>query len=127
MRGRICQEQLEDEKEKRKLAEENVSLKSHELDNLMNKLSALKEEGGREQEEGGVGRAMERDTSLLSCSTLPASEPEELLQEVQQEKAAFLSRLTQQELLASSLHEVKQASEVHARFGNELQAPQVVL
>ncbi|KAM3870972.1 pericentrin [Diretmus argenteus] len=124
-----CEEQLEDEKEKRKRAEEEINLNVHEQDNLKNKLCALLE--ARDKEEVMMGGEQIK-TSLLLPSTFPSVESEKLLgelKEVQEEEAVLLSCLKQQELLVSSVQEMKQAgdsvtSEVQALFGKPLQALQ---
>lgn len=129
-------EELKDEREKRRRAEEEINVKAHEQDNLKNKLSALLEERDKEREEmKGREKEKERETSLLLPSTFPGKEPEKLqgeLREVQEESAVLLSHLKQQEQLGFSLQEMKQAgdsvtSEVQTLFGKQLQALQVHL
>uniref|UniRef100_A0A4W5KUS0 ELK domain-containing protein n=1 Tax=Hucho hucho TaxID=62062 RepID=A0A4W5KUS0_9TELE len=133
--------ELEEEREKRRRAEEEVSLKTHEEDNLKNRLCTLLEEKEMErlnsspllEKEGGTllpsqERVMEQlkeekslllsrlqqQEELLSSVRLEKGsnkEKEGELREVEEEKSVLLSRLRQQEQLVSSLQEVKQAGD----------------
>uniref|UniRef100_A0A3Q1FSN0 Pericentrin n=1 Tax=Acanthochromis polyacanthus TaxID=80966 RepID=A0A3Q1FSN0_9TELE len=81
--------ELEEEKEKRRHVEEEMNLKANEQDNLKNKLSALFEEREKENVEDKVVGELKKE---------------------QEKKAALSSHQKQQELLVSSLQEIKQTA-----------------
>uniref|UniRef100_A0A3B5B329 Pericentrin-like n=1 Tax=Stegastes partitus TaxID=144197 RepID=A0A3B5B329_9TELE len=108
--------ELEEEKEKRRHAEEEMNLKANEQDNLKNKVSALLEE--REKENAVMLTEEEAEitaqTSLPVSATFPLEGEDKLVGELkkEQEKEAVLSSLQkQQELLVSSLQEIKQTAD----------------
>ncbi|XP_051244571.1 pericentrin isoform X2 [Dicentrarchus labrax] len=105
--------ELEEEKEKRRHVEEEVTLKDHEQDNLKNKLNALMEEKEKENAVMSMGKKA-AETSLLVPATSPSEEGDKLVGELkneQKKEAALPSHQKQQELLLLSLQEIKQASE----------------
>ncbi|XP_017559158.2 pericentrin isoform X1 [Pygocentrus nattereri] len=107
--------ELEMEREKRLQCEEIISQKTHEQDNLKNKLSSLQSQQEREQ--------ITLDVTDLSEKTL--SPPEELLKELGEEKVKLVLQLKQQEQLVRDIQEQKVAgdsvsSEVQALFGRQL-------
>ncbi|KAI4804513.1 hypothetical protein KUCAC02_026139, partial [Chaenocephalus aceratus] len=90
--------ELEEEKEKKRLAEEEMNLKAHEQDNLKSKLSALMEE--REKEKAVLLTGKEAaETSLLVPAITPSEEEDELVGELKKK---------QQDLLLLSQQEIKQ-------------------
>ncbi|XP_069008664.1 pericentrin isoform X2 [Embiotoca jacksoni] len=100
--------ELEEEKERRRHVEEEMNLKAHEQDNLKDKLSAFLEE--REKERAVMLTGEETETLLLVTATFPSGEVDKLVGELtkeQETEAALLSHQKQQELLASSLQEIK--------------------
>ncbi|XP_010784785.1 A-kinase anchor protein 9-like isoform X2 [Notothenia coriiceps] len=98
---------LEEEKEKKRLAEEEMNLKAHEQDNLKNKLSALMEE--REKEKAVLLTGKEAaETSLLLPAITPSEEEDELVGELKNKQAALPSHQKQQDLLLLSQQETKQ-------------------
>lgn len=102
--------ELEEEKEKRRHVEEEMNLKAHEQDNLKNKLSALMEE--REKENAATLTGTEAaETPLLVPDTSLSEEvdkPVGGLKKEQENEAALQSHQKQQELLKSSLQDIKQ-------------------
>nr|XP_046179306.1 LOW QUALITY PROTEIN: pericentrin-like [Oncorhynchus gorbuscha] len=111
--------ELEEEREKRRRAEEEVSLKTHEEDSQERVMEQLKVEKS-------LLARLKQQEELLSSARLEKGSNKEKEEE---EKKSVLSRLKQQEQLVSSLHEVKWAgdsvsSEVHALFGIRLQSLQ---
>ncbi|XP_040916208.1 pericentrin isoform X2 [Toxotes jaculatrix] len=101
--------ELEEEKEKRRLVEEEMNLKTHEQDNLKNKLSALMEE--REKDNAVMLKGKDAaETLLLVPDTFSSEERDKLVGE-QEKEAALLSHQKLQELLVSSLQEVKQSTD----------------
>ncbi|GLD47932.1 A-kinase anchor protein 9-like protein [Lates japonicus] len=102
--------ELEEEKEKRRHIEEEMNLKAHEQDNLKNKLSALMEE--REKENAAVLTGTEAAETLLLVPDTALSEevdkPVGGLKKEQENEAALQSHQKQQELLESSLQDIKQ-------------------
>ncbi|XP_041760284.2 pericentrin isoform X1 [Coregonus clupeaformis] len=100
--------ELEEEREKRRKAEEEVSLKTHEEDNLKNKLCTLLEEREKEREE------REKEMERLNSSPLLEKEggtllpsQERVMEQLKEEKSLLLSRLKQQEELLSSVRMAK--------------------
>ncbi|XP_071063370.1 pericentrin isoform X2 [Pseudochaenichthys georgianus] len=88
--------ELEEEKEKKRLAEEEMNLKAHEQDNLKSKLSALMEE--REKEKAVLLTGKEAaETSLLVPAITPSEEEDELVGELKKKKQQDLL-LSQQEI-----------------------------
>ncbi|XP_035529571.1 pericentrin [Morone saxatilis] len=105
--------ELEEEKEKRRHVEEEVTLKDHEQDNLKNKLNALMEEKEKENAVMSMGKKA-AETSLLVPATPLSEEGDKLVGELRNDRkkeAALPSHQKQQELLLLSLQEIKQASE----------------
>ncbi|KAL7890675.1 hypothetical protein AOLI_G00001510 [Acnodon oligacanthus] len=107
--------ELEMEREKRLQCEEIISQKTHEQDNLKNKLSSLQSQQEKER--------ITLDVTDLSEKTL--SSPEELLKELREEKVKLVLQLKQQEQLVRDIQEQKVAgdsvsSEVQALFGRQL-------
>ncbi|XP_030575002.1 pericentrin isoform X2 [Archocentrus centrarchus] len=123
-------QELDEEKEKRRQFEEEMNLKAHEQDSLRNKLSALLED--RKQENVVMLTVKETkitaETSLLIPATLPLDEEEKLVGELKEEKeTALCSHQKQQELLISSLQEIKQTADSENREfrdDNQLQSLQ---
>ncbi|XP_066518729.1 pericentrin isoform X2 [Hoplias malabaricus] len=108
--------ELETEREKRIHCEEIMSQKTHEQDNLRNKLSSLQTQQNKEQE-----TSFTENPSLLST--------EELLNELREEKLKLVLQLKQQEQLVSDIQQQKMAgdsvsSEVQALFGQQLSSLQ---
>ncbi|KAL6455980.1 hypothetical protein MHYP_G00358310 [Metynnis hypsauchen] len=109
--------ELEMEREKRLQCEEIISQKTHEQDNLKNKLSSLQSQQERER--------ITLDVTDLSEKTSTLSSPEELLKELREEKVKLVLQLKQQEQLVRDIQEQKVAgdsvsSEVQALFGRQL-------
>ncbi|KAL3049416.1 hypothetical protein OYC64_008804 [Pagothenia borchgrevinki] len=99
--------ELEEEKEKKRLVEEEMNLKAHEQDNLKNKLSALMEE--REKENAVLLTGKEAaETSLLVPVITPSEEEDKLVGELKNKQAALPSHQKQQDLLLLSQQEIKQ-------------------
>uniref|UniRef100_A0A3Q4I7N9 Pericentrin n=1 Tax=Neolamprologus brichardi TaxID=32507 RepID=A0A3Q4I7N9_NEOBR len=122
-------QELEDEKEMRRQFEEELNLKVYEQDSLRSKLCALSEE--REQENVVMLTVKETEisaeTSLLISSTFPSDEDEKLVGELKEEETALQSHQKQQELLVSSLQEIKQTADLEStefRDDNQLQTLQ---
>lgn len=105
--------ELEEEKEKRRHAEEELNLKAHEHDNLKNKHSALLEE--REKENAVIGMGEDTaETLLLVADNFPSEEEDKLAGELENEpekEAALPSHQKQQEPLVSSLQEMNQSAD----------------
>ncbi|KAK5857626.1 hypothetical protein PBY51_010856 [Eleginops maclovinus] len=97
--------ELEEEKEQKRIVEEEMNLKAHEQDNLKNKLSALMKE--RENAVLLMGREA-AETSLLAPATTPSEEDDKLVGELKNKQAALLSHQNQQELVVLSQQEIKQ-------------------
>lgn len=113
--------ELETEREKRLQVEEIISQKTHEQDNLKNKLSALQSHQEREQLTPGVSNSSDMNSILSSR--------EELLKEMKEEKLKLVLQLKQQEQLVRDIQEQKMAgdsvsSEVQALFGRQLSSLQ---
>uniref|UniRef100_UPI0037E7F2AE pericentrin isoform X2 n=1 Tax=Semicossyphus pulcher TaxID=241346 RepID=UPI0037E7F2AE len=105
--------ELEEEKEKRMHVEEEMNLKTHEQDNLKNKLSALMEEREKQTAAMLLGKEAAK-TSLLLADASPSDEGDKLVGELkneQEKEAALLSHQKQQELFGLSLQEMKQATD----------------
>lgn len=125
--------ELEEEKEKRRHFEEEINLKTHEQDNLKNKLSALMEEREKKNAITLMGKEA-AETSLLVPATSPSEEGDKLVGELkdeQEKEAALLSHQKQQELLVLSLQEIKQTSNSakqnpKLKDDNQLQTLQVI-
>ncbi|XP_053191638.1 pericentrin [Scomber japonicus] len=107
--------ELEEEKEKRIHVEEEMNLKAYEQENLKNKLCALLEEREEEKAVMLMGKEAEisAETSLLAPATFPSVEGDKLVGELKKEKesAALVSHQKQEELLVTSLQEIKQTAE----------------
>lgn len=107
--------ELEEEKEKRMHIEEEMNLKAYEQENLKNKLCALLEEREKEKAVTLMGKEAEisAETSLLAPATFPSVEGDKLVGELKKEKesAALVSHQKQEELLETSLQEIKQTAE----------------
>ncbi|KAK5886534.1 hypothetical protein CesoFtcFv8_017560 [Champsocephalus esox] len=94
LRQALWELEEEKEKEKKRLAEEEMNLKAHEQENLKSKLSALMEE--REKEKAVLLTGKEAaETSLLVPAITPSEEEDEL-------------KKKQQDLLLLSQQEMKQ-------------------
>ncbi|XP_042078537.1 pericentrin isoform X4 [Haplochromis burtoni] len=122
-------QELEDEKEMRRQFEEELNLKVYEQDSLRSKHCALSEE--REQENVVMLTVKETEisaeTSLLISGTFPSDEDEKLVGELKEEETALQSHQKQQELLVSSLQEIKQTADLEStefRDDNQLQTLQ---
>lgn len=89
--------ELEEEREKRRRAEEEVSLKTHEEDNLKNRLCTLTEEREKEMERLNSSPLLEEEGGTL----LPSQE--QVMEQLKEERSLLLSRLKQQEELLSSV------------------------
>ncbi|XP_045553644.1 pericentrin isoform X2 [Salmo salar] len=89
--------ELEEEREKRRRAEEEVSLKTHEEDNLKNRLCTLTEEREKEMERLNSSPLLEEEGGTL----LPSQE--RVMEQLKAEKSLLLARLKQQEELLSSV------------------------
>ncbi|XP_055764487.1 A-kinase anchor protein 9-like isoform X2 [Salvelinus fontinalis] len=89
--------ELEEEQEKRRRAEEEVSLKTHEEDNLKNRLCTLLEEREKDMEKLNSSPLLEKEGGTL----LPSQE--RVVEQLKEEKSLLLSRLKQQEELLSSV------------------------
>ncbi|KAI9528762.1 hypothetical protein NQZ68_017360 [Dissostichus eleginoides] len=99
--------ELEEEKEKKRLVEDEMNLKAHEQDNLKNKLSALMEE--REKENAVLLTGKEAaETSLLVPAITPSEEEDQLVGELKNKQAALPSHQKQRDLLLLSQQEIKQ-------------------
>ncbi|XP_052355300.1 pericentrin-like isoform X4 [Oncorhynchus keta] len=88
--------ELEEEREKRRRAEEEVSLKTHEEDNLKNRLCTLLEEREKDME------SLISSPFLQEGGTFLPSQ-ERVMEQLKEEKSLLLSRLKQQEELLSSV------------------------
>ncbi|XP_039994200.1 pericentrin isoform X3 [Xiphias gladius] len=100
--------ELEEEKEKRSHVEEEMNLKAREQGILKNKLSALMEE----KENAVVLMGKEAaETLLLVPDTFPSEEEDKPVGELKKEAAPPSHQKQQQELLASSLQEIKQSAD----------------
>ncbi|XP_068436282.1 pericentrin [Clinocottus analis] len=102
--------ELEEEKDKRRHAEEELNLKAHDQDNLKNKLSALMEERGKETAVMLMGKEA-AETSLLVPAISPSEVESKLVggpENEQEKEAAIPSHQKQQELLFLSLQEIIQ-------------------
>ncbi|XP_034381587.1 pericentrin isoform X4 [Cyclopterus lumpus] len=102
--------ELEEEKDKRRHAEEETNLKAHDQDNLKNKLSALMEEREKEKAVMSMGKEA-AETSLLVPATSPSEGEDKLVggpKNEQEKDAALTSHQKPQELLFLSLQETKQ-------------------
>lgn len=118
--------ELEEEKEKRRHVEEEMSLKAHEQDNLKNKLSALMEE--RETQNAVMLVGKEAETCLLVPAFSPSEGGDQLVGVPKCEKEAALA--SQQKQHEPSLQEMKQDSKSTKRSpelgdDNQLQTLQV--
>ncbi|KAG7229208.1 hypothetical protein INR49_013151 [Caranx melampygus] len=105
--------ELEEEKEKRRHAEEELNLKAHEHDSLKNKHGALIEDREKENAVMGMGEDA-TETLLLVADNFPSEEEDKLageLQNEQEKEAALPSHQRQQEPLVSSLQEMKQSAD----------------
>lgn len=105
-------------------------MKVYEQDSLRSKHCALSEE--REQENVVMLTVKETEisaeTSLLISGTFPSDEDEKLVGELKEEETALQSHQKQQELLVSSLQEIKQTADLEStefRDDNQLQTLQV--
>ncbi|XP_026170864.1 pericentrin isoform X4 [Mastacembelus armatus] len=103
LRQALCE--LEEEKEMRRHVEETMNLKAHEQDNLKNKLSASVEEN----ENAMLGKEV-GETLQLICDTSPSEVEDKVVGELEK-KALLLSHQEQQELLVSSLQEIKHSAD----------------
>ncbi|KAL3968743.1 ryanodine receptor 1 [Sarotherodon galilaeus] len=122
-------QELEDEKEMRRQFEEEMNLKVHEQDSLRSKLCALSEEWEQENVVMLTVKETEisAETSLLVSGTFPSDEDEKLVGELKEEETALQSHQKQQELLVSSLQEIKQTADLEStefRDDNQLQTLQ---
>ncbi|KAI4902380.1 hypothetical protein NFI96_018847, partial [Prochilodus magdalenae] len=113
--------ELETERERRLNCEEIISQKTHEQDNLKNKLSSLQSQPEKEQ--------VTLDVTDFGEKTPIPSSTEELLKELREEKDKLVLHLKQQEQLVRDIQEQKMAgdsvsSEVQALFGRQLSSLQ---
>ncbi|XP_078031283.1 pericentrin isoform X3 [Epinephelus lanceolatus] len=111
--------ELDEEKEKRRLVEEEMNLNAHEQDNLKNKLSAL-----MNTRENAVMLTGEEaaEPSPPAPATSPSEEEDKLVGELkneQEKEAGFPSHQKQQELLLLSPQEIKQPA-ISAKQSPEL-------
>ncbi|XP_042179861.1 pericentrin-like isoform X7 [Oncorhynchus tshawytscha] len=88
--------ELEEEREKRRRAEEEVSLKTHEEDNLKNRLCTLLEEREKDMESLISSPFLEEGGTVLPSQ-------ERVMEQLKEEKSLLLSHLKQQEELLSSV------------------------
>lgn len=125
--------ELEEEKERSRHVEEEISLKTHEQDNLKNKLSAFVEEREKENAVTLMGKEG-AETSLLVPAISSSEGGDKLvgkLKNEQEKEAALSSHQKQQELLILSLREIKETSKSskqspELRDDNQLQMLQVI-
>ncbi|XP_072539723.1 pericentrin isoform X2 [Salminus brasiliensis] len=113
--------ELVTERDKRLHYEEIISQKTHEEDNLKNKLSSLQSQ----QEKACITP----DVADLSVRQSTLSSTEVLLKELKEDKAMLVLQLKQQEQLVRDIQEQKTAgdsvsSEVQALFGRQLSSLQ---
>lgn len=102
--------ELEEEKDKRRHAEEEMNLKARDQDDLKNKLGALMEESSKEKAVLLMGKEA-AETSLLVPAFSPPEVEDKLLggpENEQEKEAALSSHQKQLELLFLSRQEIKQ-------------------
>ncbi|XP_034015360.1 pericentrin isoform X1 [Thalassophryne amazonica] len=100
--------ELEEEKEKRRLIEGEMNMKAHEQDSLKNKSNALSEEGQTVKAVFLLGK--EDETSQLFLATNSGDE-DKLVGEQNAEETVHPPPQNHQELVASSLLDIKQGGE----------------